>query len=116
MLGPFVILTALAVLGTGLALVALGNDAAHNSFATIAGFQLDAITLHQASFIAWLAVVGIHALTRTVGAVRIATSAGPAARGVPGAPTRLTILATTLLVGGVAAAIVLQLSTAWTHR
>jgi hypothetical protein len=114
-LGPLVILTALAVLGSGFALVALG-DAAHNTVVTVAGIRLDAVTVHQASFVAWLTVVGVHTLTRTLAAVRIATARDPQRHTVPGTPGRVAALAVTLIVGAIASAVVLSLSGAWTHR
>ncbi|MDQ1706623.1 MAG: hypothetical protein QOF18_2989 [Frankiaceae bacterium] len=112
-LGPIVILTALAVLGSGLALIAVGNSA-HDNLATIVGFRVDAITVHQASFIAWLAAVGVHTLLRTVPAIRIAGHAGAPRGGVPGGLARLGLIAVTLIAGGVVSGIVLNLSGAWT--
>src|SRR3954463_14190309 len=61
LLGPLVVLTSLPVLGSGLALVPLG-DAAHDTLLARAGQRVDAITIHQACFVAWLIVVGLHTL------------------------------------------------------
>src|SRR3954453_16080559 len=49
LLGPLVVITSLAVLGTGLALIALG-DSSRVAIAGVAGFRLDAVMLHKAAF------------------------------------------------------------------
>lgn len=51
MLGPVVILSSLAVLGTGLGLIAVGP--AHRE---------PLLTLHQASFVIWLVAMSVHVL------------------------------------------------------
>jgi hypothetical protein len=55
-LGPFVVLSTLAVLGTGIALLA-----DHGSSGTW-------LSLHQASFIVWVALTGLHFLAHLQGA------------------------------------------------
>jgi hypothetical protein len=114
LLGPLVVLTALAVLGSGLALVPLG-DSAHDPLFAFAGQRVDPITVHQACFIAWLVVVGLHTLVRLVPAARLAAGrAGPS--GVAGGASRATVLAVTLAVGAVVGVAVLDASTSWTHN
>jgi hypothetical protein len=49
LLGPVVVLSTLAVLGTGLALILIGQQASRQTFATVLGQRVDPITLHQAS-------------------------------------------------------------------
>ena len=113
LLGPLVVLTSLAVLGSGLALVPLG-DAAHDTLLAFAGQRVDAITIHQACFVAWLVVVGLHTLVRLVPAARIAAGrAGPTA--VAGGARRATVMAVTLAVGAVVGVAVLDASASWTH-
>ena len=70
-LGPLVVLAGLAVLGSGLALIALGSGT-FTPIGSVAGFSVNALTVHQASFIAWLVITGLHVLTRTVPAVQLA--------------------------------------------
>src|SRR4051812_42891543 len=112
LLGPLVILTALAVLGSGLALVPLG-DSSHDTLFAFAGQQVNAVTIHQACFIAWLVVVGLHTLTRLVPAAKLASGrAGPSS--VAGGASRATVLAVTLVVGAIVAAAVLGASSSWT--
>jgi hypothetical protein len=57
-IGPFVILSSLAVLGTGIALIPT-----HGNSDTW-------ITLHQASFIVWICLTGVHFLAHILEAVR----------------------------------------------
>src|SRR5438270_5484558 len=107
-LGPLVVLTSLAVLGTGLALVALGSGHA-GSLGAFAGFRLDALTLHKAAFVLWLVVTSLHTLARLVPAVLIAGKRlGP--RAVPGGGLRVGVLALTFAVSVLTGAIVLSLS------
>ncbi len=95
-IGPFVILSSVAVVGTGIALLV-----AHGRSDTW-------LTLHQGSFIVWIAVMTLHFLGHlreaAVGTARELrrASADPARRGKA---VRLTLVAVSLLVGvGVAAA------------
>lgn len=114
-LGPLVILTAVAVLGTGLALIAVGTDASFQPMFGVAGFQVAPLTLHQAAFIAWLAITALHVLARTVPAVKLMS--GRLDRGpIPGMAMRgvALLVAAGISVGcGVA---VLHYSGAWTHQ
>jgi len=113
-LGPLVILSALAVLGSGLALIPLG-ESAHSSLFTVVGQRIDAVTIHQAFFIAWLVVVGLHTLTRLVPAAQLAAGrVGPSP--VAGRASRALVLATSLALGAVIGVAVLDASGAWTHE
>jgi hypothetical protein len=113
LLGPLVVLTGLAVLGTGLALVPLG-DSSFNALFTAAGQRIDPLTLHKAAFVAWLVVTGAHTLVRLVPATMLV--AGRTSRSaVDGGRSRMAVLAVTLVVGAVAAVLVLQASDNWTR-
>jgi hypothetical protein len=106
LLGPLVVLTALAVLGTGLALLPL-RGSSHKPFLTIVGFAVGAFTLHQAAFAVWLAITSLHTLARTVPALMLATNrVGSGA--VPGAARRLTVLVVTVAVAIVTGVVVLS--------
>lgn len=115
LLGPLVIATALAVLGTGIALVAVGNDAAHRSIFTLAGLQVSPVALHKAAFVVWFAVTALHVLARTVPAAKVMS--GRVDRGpVPGRALRTgaLLVAAALSVGcGIA---VLHFSGSWTKQ
>jgi hypothetical protein len=112
-LGPLVVLFTLAVLGSGLALVALGPDAGRAPFLRLAGYPVSALTVHQGTFIIWAVVTGIHTLGRLVPAFRIITRRGGGADTVPGRASRIGLLVATLAVAGVTAALVLGWSGAW---
>jgi hypothetical protein len=110
LLGPLVVLCTLAVLGTGLALVAVGPPGGSTPFLFALGFGVDVLFLHKVTFVLWAVVTGIHALGRLVPAVRIMT----AGRGVPGRVGRVAVQVLSVLVAVAAPVIVLRLSGAWT--
>jgi hypothetical protein len=112
-LGPLVVLTTLAVLGTGLALVALGPDAGRTALFTVLGFRVTVLTLHQGTFLVWAAATGLHTLGRLLPALRIL--GGPSATGnaVPGGQVRGVVLFTSVLVAALTAVLVLDASGAW---
>jgi len=105
LLGPLVVLTALAVLGTGLALLAVGS--VRSAFATVLGFRLDALLLHKAAFVLWLVVTSLHTLARLVPALLLAgRRLGP--HDVPGGTLRAGVLTLTVAVSALTGALVLS--------
>ena len=102
-LGPLVILTSVAVLGTGVMLAIVGR-----------GGQW--LFLHKASFVLWFGVTTIHVLNyaprlpRMLGA---RTEDRSHARAVPGGAARWLLLAASLAVGIGIAAVTMQLSARW---
>ena len=114
-LGPLVVLTTLGVLGTGLALIALGPQASHRTLFDALGQRVDATTLHQALFIGFAVAVGLHILVRLYPATVLAAGrTGPAgASRHPGGVARLTLVAISLLVGAVTAVLVVGASGSW---
>jgi hypothetical protein len=114
LLGPLVVVTGLAVLGTGLALIALGAST-FSTIVSVAGFRVDALTVHQASFAAWLVVTALHALARTVPAAQLAAGTTPRRHRSPGATWRGGILVLTIAVGVGTGLLVLHLSGDWTN-
>lgn len=115
LLGPLVVLSALGVLGTGLALVALGG-ASRDSIATVAGQRIDAVTVHKAAFVLWLVVVGVHTLLRLVSAVRLVRSSGHHAVRVPGGVARVGVVAVSLGAAVIAGVLVLPPSHTWSQQ
>ncbi len=112
--GPLVVLTTLAVVGTGLALIPLGSQS-FTTFMSVAGFGISALTLHQAAFIIWLDVTGVHVVTRTIPALRLAsgtTVTGP----VPGVAARSVALMATMLIGLAVGLVVVHWSGDWIHH
>ncbi|MFC0541869.1 hypothetical protein [Kutzneria chonburiensis] len=111
-LGPLVVLSTLAVLGTGLALIAVGPDAGRASLLVVLGYRISALTLHQGTFIVWATVTGLHTLGRAVPALRILS--GPTAeRPLPGRWQRGGLVLITVLVAVLTAVLVLNASDAW---
>lgn len=115
LLGPLVVLTTLGLLGSGLALIALGPDAGRRPLVTVLGFALDTLTLHQALFIAFCVAVGLHVLARLVPAVNLVAGRVQRATSVPGRSRRIVVLGIALAAAAVTAALVLGASTAWKH-
>jgi hypothetical protein len=113
-LGPFIIVTALAVLGTGIALISLGRSGSVTAFVSLAGVGISALTLHKAAFIAWFAFTTAHVLTRVLPAVSIVTASRRAPPTVPGRSFRTGVVTLSLVAGLVAGLAVLDMSHAWT--
>jgi hypothetical protein len=114
-LGPLVVLTSLAVLGTGLALTAVGSDAGRNSLLTFAGFGVSTLTLHQGAFAAWLVITGLHVLGRTMSSWQLVRRQRSDAVRVPGRGARATVIALSLALSAVVGVAVMQLSGSWRH-
>lgn len=111
-LGPLVVFFTLAVLGSGLALIPLGPDAGRTPLITVAGLGVDALSIHQITFVIWAVVTGLHTLGRIVPALRI-TGMGRKVARMPGRMSRVIVLSLTLLVAAAAAPIVLDASGSW---
>jgi len=114
-LGPLVILTSLAVLGTGLALTAVGSDSGRQSLFAFAGFQVSTLTLHQGAFAAWLVITGLHVLGRTMSSWQLVRRRRRDASPVPGRRARAAVIALSLALSAVVGVAVLQLSGSWRH-
>jgi hypothetical protein len=105
-LGPLVVLTSVAVLGTGVMLAVVGP-----------GGQGNWMFLHKASFVLWFGVMTIHVvayaprLPRLLRGGRVAARRGPAA--APGGPARYLALTGALAGGVLVAALAMHLSNAW---
>ncbi|HEY4453590.1 MAG TPA: hypothetical protein VGN81_04690 [Pseudonocardiaceae bacterium] len=108
-LGPLVVLGTLAVLGSGLALLALGQDASLRPFLSVLGYQVSALTVHQASFIVWAVVTGLHTLGRLVPATRLITGRAV----VPGTVARIITLTGIAAVAVLAAVLIYDASSSW---
>ena len=112
-LGPLVVLSTLAVLGTGLALIAVGPDGGRAPLLTVLGYRISALTLHQGTFIVWATATALHTLGRLVPALRILSRPTATGNSVPGGRPRGVVLLTSVLVAALAAVLVLNASGAW---
>jgi len=90
MLGPLVVLSTLAVLGTGVLVAIDGPGERHHG---LLGLPVSALFLHQASFFIWLVVMTIHVLGRTVRATKIVSGRTQPSGRVAGTTGRVVVLA-----------------------
>lgn len=111
-LGPLVVVTGLAVLGTGLALIALGPSS-RSTLISIGPRSIDPLMLHKAAFVVWLAVTALHALGRLVPALRIIGGRTTPHR-VPGTRSRGLLVTALVVIGVVGGFITLAQSRPWT--
>lgn len=111
-LGPLVVASTLALLGSGVLLVLLGEQSGRQHFLTALGFGLDWVSVHQGVFAVWCAATGLHLVGRIVPAVQLTVRrSGP--RRVPGALARGILL---MVVGGAAvvlAVVLVRADTSW---
>jgi hypothetical protein len=115
-LGPFVVLSTVAVLASGLVLILAGPDGSRRALLQAFGQRIDAITIHQATFAVWAAVTGLHTLTRIVPALRLTLVPRSTHRALPGLYWRGTALAVTVIVAAASAIVVLGAGGAWRHQ
>jgi hypothetical protein len=109
LLGPLVIFGSLGVLGSGLALIALGPDRSRHVLLSALGQRVDAVTVHQAFFAGWAVVTGLHVLARIVPAVGL--TGGRAA--VPGRPGRLAVLTAVVVAAVITTVLLLGTAASW---
>lgn len=103
LLGPVVVLSTLALLGTGIALIAIGPG------------RGPILLLHQASFVVWFGALGAHVLGHLHRLPR-ALGADLGGRSELGRSwTRLVLVAAAVVIGAIAAVAVLPYDTAWLH-
>jgi len=112
LLGPVVVVSTLAVLATGVALVVLGQDDSRQALVTALGLRVDWITLHQAAFAVWATATGLHLLTRIASAARL-TFLADRSRAVPGGLGRLAVLALVLVSAVVLAVVLVRADGSW---
>ena len=120
LLGPMVIATTLGVLGSGIALIAVGPDASRRSAFSLLGHRADLVTLHQGFFILFAACTGVHLLARFVPAVSLTTGRprrpGADDATVPGKVGRVALLVAVAAAAAVAVALVVPSVHRWQHE
>ena len=110
-LGPLVVIATLAVLASGTALIVIGPDASRRRLPGTAGWAVDAIMIHKATFVVWLGVTTAHVLGRLVPALRLIVPSP--ARVVPGRFWRGSAILLTLAAAAAVAAIVVAAAVPW---
>lgn len=99
LLGPLVVVTTLVLLGSGVALILLGQESSRQSILDVAGFRLDWLGLHKGVFWFWFVAMTAHVLARTLPAFRLVMHR----RGVPGIGYRVAALTVSLALAAGAA-------------
>jgi hypothetical protein len=112
-LGPLVVLSTLAVLASGVTLVLVGEDVSRESIVTVLGLRIDAITIHQASFVAWAVTTGLHVLGRLVPAVQTTLMRQDREVDRPGGPARAALMFGVLAVSALTAYLLLGAMGDW---
>jgi hypothetical protein len=115
LLGPLVVLGTLALLVTGVLLVAFGQDNSRQTLLAPLGFRVDWVTLHQAAFIGWAVVTGLHVLGRLLPALRLVGARARAGGAVPGRVLRMGVLALVVATAALAAVLLVRADTSWHH-
>lgn len=114
-LGPLVVATTLALLGTGVMLIVLGEPGSRISLLTVLGFRLDWLTLHKGTFILWGVATGLHVLARTIPALRLVSSRSQQGSGTPGFAIRATVMTLTVAVAALTATLLVHADGSWQH-
>jgi hypothetical protein len=105
LLAPVVVVSTIALFGTGVALLALGPS----------GRGL-VLTLHKASFVVWLAATGIHVLAYLARLPGGLADWRPGAAHVSGAAGRRLLVSGTLVAGAILAVATVQYAAPWVHH
>ena len=112
LLGPIVVVSTLAVLGTGVAVVLVGPATARTGLIDVAGQSIGLLMLHKASFVIWAGATGLHVLGRAVPALRLIRP-GAGSAPVAGRALRVTAIALALAVAAGAAMLVVGQDGSW---
>ena len=103
LLGPLVILTTLAVLGTGVMLIVVGPTDRGGIW----------LALHKVTFVLWFAVMAAHVLTRLLPALLTVREGTRTRERVPGRWGRATALIASVAVGVILAIVLVRADGAW---
>jgi hypothetical protein len=118
-LGPLVIASTLGLLGSGLVLIAVGEQRSQQTLLSALGQRVDLVTVHQALFIAFAVFTGLHVLARLAPALALTTGRAQRSLGdtgaVPGSGRRTAALVATAVAAGVAVVLLLPLAGDWQH-
>lgn len=115
LLGPLVVLTTLAVLGSGVVLILVGQTTSQSDLVTLVGFRITWVTLHQGAFVVWAGATGLHLLGRIVPAVRTVRGAdhiGP----IPGRAIRAPLVGFVAISAIVLAVLLVHADSSWLVR
>jgi hypothetical protein len=102
---PLVVLSTVALLGTGIVMLAVGPR--HSDIW---------LTIHQGSFIAWVALTTVHVLGHAIETWKLTTADLRANPPVPRRRARLALVSVSIVVGLALAVASLGWTSAWTNR
>jgi hypothetical protein len=112
LLGPLVVASTLALLGSGTLLILLGAQRSRAELFTLVGYRVGWITLHQSAFAVWAGATGLQLLSRIVPALRL-TLLAPRTRRVPGGRLRSSALAVVVVLACALALILVRADGSW---
>ena len=115
-LGPLVVASTVGVLGSGLWLIVVGPESGRRTLVTLLGQRIDLVSIHQALFVAFAVLAGVHLLARLVPAVALAIERPHRDEGagrLDGKASRLAVLVVTVVAGALAAALILPAASEW---
>lgn len=120
LLGPLVIGSTLGVLGSGIALIAVGADGSRRTWFTVLGRAVDLVTLHQLFFILFAVFTGLHLLARFLPAVALARGRlrEPVGEGrrLPGRGGRVAVLAAGCAAAVLGVVLILPATHGWQNE
>lgn len=111
LLGPLVVATTFVLLGSGVALILLGEESSRQPVLGSLGLGVDWVGLHKGVFVAWFAAMAAHVLARALPAFRLTTT-----RGTPGLAQRVVALTLALVVAAGAAVWLVGGQGSWGNR
>src|SRR3954454_472924 len=112
LLGPLVVVTSILLLGSGVALVLLGEESSRQALVSLGVLRVDWVGLHKGVFFVWFAVMAAHVLARMLPAFRLAVRR----HGVPGGVQRLAVLTVSLALAAGTAVWLVGADGSWQHR
>ena len=107
-LGPVVVVSTLAVLASGVALIVIGTRASQAGVFTVAGRPVDPLALHKATFVVWAAATGLHTLARLVPALQLTVLSRARTRSAVAGGRRRAATLVTAMVAAVAVTVVVM--------
>lgn len=112
-LGPLVVATTLGLLASGIVLIAVGPRASQTNLATVAGYGIDWVTIHQGLFILWAVATGLHVLVRLLPAVNLTVTRPRSGEHVDGRSPRVAVHIITIALSALTAVLLVSASSAW---
>ena len=115
LLGPLVVVSTLALLGSGVVLVLLGEPSSRQTLLSLGPWRVDWITVHQAAFAVWAVVTGLHVLARLLPMIRLTVARDDAPARVPGRAWRSVALVLAAVAAVALAVVLVDSADSWQH-